>query len=93
MSARQSFLAWAAVVLVTVLSVVVGILAISVRESEAVEQDRGLFISGSQAARDVVSQCEQGPAACDVVLRRVNAELGPRGMRVFEDGSVVEIGG
>lgn len=52
--------------------------------------DRKGFISGSEAARDILTECERGHGPCDTTLREANDRLRPMGLRIFEDGSVVQ---
>jgi hypothetical protein len=51
---------------------------------------RDSFISGSEVSRDVLTQCERGHGPCDTALREANDRLRPMGLRIFEDGSVVQ---
>lgn len=53
---------------------------------------REAFMDGAYASWEVITECERGSDPCSVVLDRYNSELRPRGMRIFEDGSVSVIG-
>lgn len=76
---------WVPVVLSLILWALLGLLLVLVIKPFGWDG----YISGSEAARDVITECERGSAACDAELRRVNSEIGPHGLRIFEDGSVV----
>lgn len=49
---------------------------------------RELIIEGAWLSWHTYTECGQGPAACDAVLRDVNAN--PYGVHFFEDGSAVD---
>lgn len=49
---------------------------------------RELIIEGAWLSWQAYTECGQGPAQCDAVLREVNAN--PYGVHFFEDGSAVD---
>lgn len=53
------------------------------------ERDRELIIQGGSMSWAAFTECGNGPAACDAILRELNAN--PYGVRVFEDGSLIEV--
>lgn len=88
---EKSGLPWVAFGVAVILSAMVGIMALtsSARESERSARDE--FIHGSYATWEVITECERGSQACDRVLNKHNGELEPRGLTIYEDGSLAHI--
>lgn len=53
------------------------------------DRDRELIIRGGSMSWEAFTECGNGPAACDAILRELNAN--PYGVRVFEDGSLIKV--
>jgi hypothetical protein len=82
----RSVWAWFAVVAV-ILAAAVGVLA-AVLITEARDHDRDMLTRGGEWSWTVANGCAEGPAECERVLHKVNADASRYGVRVYEDGSV-----
>lgn len=56
--------------------------------AEARDGDAAMITRGAYWSWEAYTECGNGPAACDAVLREVNREAHAYGLHVWEDGSV-----
>lgn len=79
---------WLIVFLSTVVIGLVGCALWVNMQPGGTDQDRKTYMDGAYASWEVINECERGHEHCSAVLDRYNSELRPRGMKIFEDGSV-----
>lgn len=62
------------------------------RSAARVVSDADMITQGGYWSWQVADGCGRGPAECHTVLRQVNAEAAPYGLKVWEDGSISPLG-